>query len=98
MPRKRGNFTESYKADAVKLYQESGQSIAEVARGLGLNETTLGNWIKKAREASAPGDGEPPPTAQELRRIRDLEAEVRRLNLELAFLKKASAYFASQSQ
>jgi transposase-like protein len=97
MARKRGNFTESYKAEAVKLYQESGQSMAEVARGLGLNETTLGNWVKKAREAKASGDGEPPPTPQELRRIRDLEAEVRRLNLELAFLKKASAYFASQS-
>lgn len=97
MARKRGNFTESYKAEAVKLFQESGQSMAEVARGLGLNETTLGNWVKKAREAEAGGDGEPPPTAQELRRIRDLEAEVRRLNLELAFLKKASAYFASQS-
>lgn len=96
MARKRGNFTESYKAEAVKLYQESGQSMAEVARGLGLNETTLGNWVRKASEAAA-GDGEPPPTAQELRRIRDLEAEVRRLNLENAFLKKASAYFASQS-
>jgi len=98
MPRKRGNFTESYKAEAVKLYQESEQSIAEVARGLGLNETTLGNWIKKAAEPEAAGDGEPAPTAQELKRIRDLEAEVRQLNLEVAFLKKASAYFASQSQ
>lgn len=98
MARKRGNFTESYKAESVKLYQESGQSMAEVARGLGLNETTLGNWVRQAREAEAGGDGEPPPTAQELKRIRDLEAEVRRLNLENAFLKKASAYFASQSQ
>jgi len=97
MPRKRGSFTDSYKAEAVKLYQESGQSIAEVAKGLGLNETTLGYWIKKAGEARAAGDGEPPPAQQELKRIRDLEAEVRRLNLENAFLKKASAYFASQS-
>jgi transposase-like protein len=97
MPRKRGSFTESYKAEAVKLYQESGQSIAEVAKSLGLNETTLGYWIKKAAGAGAAGDGEPAPTAQELKRIRDLEAEVRRLNLENAFLKKASAYFASQS-
>lgn len=97
MARKRGNFTESYKAEAVKLYQESGQSIAQVAQGLGLNETTLGNWIRKAGEAEGQGDGEPPPTVQERARIRELEGEVRRLSLELAFLKKASAYFASQS-
>jgi transposase len=97
MAAKHPKYSESYKAEAVKLYLESGQSIAEVARGLGINETTLGEWIKKARKAAASADGEAPPSAQELRRIRDLEAEVRRLNLELAFLKKASAYFASQS-
>ena len=97
MAAKRQKFTESYKAEAVKLYQESGQSIAEVARGLGLNETTLGYWIKKAGEAGASGDGEAGATAQELKRIRELEAEVRRLNMENSFLKKASAYFASQN-
>jgi transposase len=98
MARKRGSFTDSYKAEAVKLFQESGQSVAEVARGLGLNETTLGNWVKRAAEVAAGGDGEPPPAGRELKRIRELEAEVRRLSLENAFLKKASAYFASQSQ
>jgi transposase len=71
--------------------------MAEVARGLGVNETTLGSWVKKARETEAGGDGEPPPAAQELKRIRELEAEVRRLDLENAFPKKASAYFASQN-
>lgn len=97
MAAKYQKFSDSYKAEAVKLFLESGQSIAEVARGLGLNETTLGNWIKKARETGASGDGEPPATPQELKRIRDLEADVRRLNLENMFLKKASAYFASQN-
>jgi transposase-like protein len=38
-----------------------------------------------------------PPTAEENKRIRELEAEVRRLSMENSFLKKASAYFASQS-
>ena len=42
MAAKHQEFTESYKAEVVRLYQESGQPIAEVARGLGLCETTLG--------------------------------------------------------
>ena len=38
--------------------------------------------------------GEAPLTPAERTRIRELEADVRRLNMENAFLKKASAYFA----
>jgi transposase-like protein len=40
--------------------------------------------------------GETPLTQAEKKRIRDLEAELRRVNMENAFLKKASAYFASR--
>lgn len=97
MAGKSPKYTESYRAEAVKLYQESGQPIAEVARSLGINETTLGGWIKKVRDAGAGGEGGVPPTAEENKRIRELEAEVRRLSMENSFLKKASAYFASQS-
>ena len=41
--------------------------------------------------------GEAPLTPAERTRIRELEADVCRLNMENAFLKKASAYFASQN-
>jgi len=90
-------YGDGYKAEAVKLYRESGQTVAETARQLGMKEATLGNWIKKAKDAEASADGEAPPSQEERKRIRDLEAEVRRLSLENAFLKKASAYFASHS-
>ena len=42
-------FGDGYKAEAVKLYRESNQTIAETARNLGLKESTLANWVKKAR-------------------------------------------------
>ena len=40
-------FGDGYKAEAVKLYRESNQTIAETARNLGLKESTLANWVKK---------------------------------------------------
>jgi transposase-like protein len=43
-------FTPEYKAEAVQYVISSGQSIAEVARNFGIVETTLGNWVAKARE------------------------------------------------
>ena len=36
-------FGDGYKAEAVKLYRESNQTIAETARNLGLKESTLAN-------------------------------------------------------
>ena len=52
-------FGDAYKAEAVKLYRESNQTIAETARNLGLKESTLANWVKKDKdnEAVAAGGG-----------------------------------------
>ena len=38
-------FGDGYKAEAVKLYRESNQTIAETARNLGLKESTLANPV-----------------------------------------------------
>jgi len=53
--------------------------------------------LKKDKDNEAVAAGEAPLTPAERTRIRELEADVRRLNMENAFLKKASAYFASQN-
>ena len=79
-----------------EAYRESNQTIAETARNLGL-KMTLANWVKKDKDNEAVAVGEAPLTPAERTRIRELEADVRRLNMENAFLKKASAYFASQN-
>lgn len=42
-------FDEDFKAGAVRLVEETGKPIAQVARELGVNEGTLGNWCAKAR-------------------------------------------------
>ena len=81
-------FGDGYKAEAVKLYRESNQTIAETARNLGLKESTLANWVKKDKDNEAVAVGEAPLTPAERTRIRELEADVRRLNMENAFRKK----------
>ena len=56
---------------AVALVTETGKSIAQVARELGVNEGTLGNWCAKQRRA---GDGDPSEVSEseraELARLR----------------------------
>ena len=46
----RRRFTDEYKGHAVRLVLDSSDSIAEIARSIGVHEMTLGKWVKKARD------------------------------------------------
>jgi transposase len=92
--KKRGNFSPEFKEEAARMVVETSRAIADVARELGLNETTLGYWVKAYRERHA-GD-EPELGVSERARLRELERRNRELEMENAFLKKAAAYFARE--
>ena len=47
--RSRVRYTAEFKADAVAMVIDAERSIVDVARGLGLVEQTLGNWVRQAR-------------------------------------------------
>lgn len=53
MPEKRNKYDEEFRQGAVRIVAETGKPIAQVARDLGLNEGTLGNWV--ATSATRPG-------------------------------------------
>jgi transposase len=92
LTRLRKSFSPEFKDEAVKMVIESSRPIARVAKELGINEGTLGNWVSIYRREHA-GE-EPPPTVSERARLRELERENRELKMENDFLKKAAAYFA----
>jgi transposase len=96
MPERRRKFTPEFKDEAVKMVIETSRPIAEVARELGINEGTLGNWCRLYRESHA---GEEPPLAVSDRaRLRELERENRDLRMQNEFLKKAAAFFAKEGR
>ena len=49
MARDRVRFSPEFKDEAVRLVIESGRPIAQVARELGINDGTLGNWVGRSR-------------------------------------------------
>ena len=51
--RNRRKFTPEFKAEAVALVESSGGNIAKVAKELGVYSSTLGNWVRQAREEAA---------------------------------------------
>ncbi|MGH3770869.1 MAG: transposase, partial [Pseudonocardiaceae bacterium] len=52
----RRRFTQDYKDQAVSPHLDSGRSIAEVARSIGVHEMTLGKWVKKAKDSGQAQD------------------------------------------
>ena len=65
---KKTRFTEAQIIAAVKEY-EAGKSAADVCRGLGINKQTFYNWKNKYSGMEA----------QDLKRLKELEEENRRL-------------------
>jgi len=96
MVEKRRKYSPQFRAEAVQMVLESGRPIAHVARDLGVNDGTLQNWVKLWR------DENPEPTPElspvERARVKEMEAEIRRLRMENEFLKKAAAFFARTPQ
>src|SRR5215213_7916666 len=50
MTETRRRFDEDFRQGAVRIVRETGKSIAQVARDLGINDGTLGNWVAQDRE------------------------------------------------
>ena len=53
----RRKFDRDFREGAVRIVRETGRPIGQVARDLGINEGTLGNWITRDRQARSIGDG-----------------------------------------
>ena len=97
MARKRKTYTPEYKLAAVKMITDQKLSVAEVARRLGVSENLLHTWKKavlKDGTKAFPGSGHLTPLEEENRKLR---AEVKRLEAERDILKKAAAFFATQT-
>src|SRR3989442_14874685 len=91
---KRRQFTDEFKAGAVRLVLDEGKSVAQVARDLDLTPSALGGWVKHARADRS--KGKTGLTTEERAELARLRKEVRQLEMERAILKKAAAFFAKE--
>ena len=86
-------YTEEFKIEAVKQITERGYSVQDVSRRLGVSTHSLYAWRKKY------GQGSKGTTqSEEQAEIRRLRNELKRVTEERDILKKATPYFAKESQ
>ena len=77
MPEKRTKYDREFREGAVRIVKETGKPIAQIARDLGVNEGTLGNWVARDREKRQSTDGLSTGDVEELKRLRAEVAELR---------------------
>ena len=92
---KKTAYPAEFKESAVKLALESGNSIAQTARELGVHVKTMYNWIglySKSKTGTQPGKEMNHPFDE----IKKLKKELAQVTQERDILKKATAYFAKE--
>jgi transposase len=93
-PRTRREFTKEFKRDAVESVRTTGRPIAQIARELGIYDSTLGNWVRQ--DAIDRGEAEG-LTTEERERLRQLEADNAKLRMERDLLKRTIAFWVKET-
>jgi transposase len=93
--RSRRQYSDEYKSEAVRLANDSGKPVTQVARELGVNANMLHRWMREEREAQAAGKTRGGAKAEQ-EEIARLRRELARVTQERDFLKRAAAFFAKE--
>jgi transposase len=91
--RRRRQFSPEFKAEAVRLAESSDASLATIAQQLGIGRGMLRRWVERAQRPPQASVTEDERT--ELTRLRRENLQVK---MERDILKKATAFFARQSE
>ena len=86
-------YPPEFQRDAVAMVLNEQRSIADVARSIGVNEGTLGNWVAKARRERSVGVG---LNADERAELAELRGEVTQLRMERDLLKRSMAFWVRE--
>jgi transposase-like protein len=87
-------YPPEFQRDAVAMVLDEHRSIVDVARSIGVNEGTLGNWVANARRERSAGEG---LSSDERAELDELRAENAQLRMERDLLKRSMAFWVKES-
>lgn len=90
----RKHYTDEFKREAVRLATAPGNSIAGVARDLGVNRSLVGLWVKNTEAGKYEMTPGAPLKSGAQSEVEQLRRELAKVKMERDILKKALGYFA----
>ncbi len=90
-------YPPEFRCEAIELVKTSGRPRVEIARSLGISDSTLANWMQDDREAKARAEDPDGLSMSEREELRTLRKEVIDLRTDREILRKAAAYFARET-
>ena len=86
-----------YSPEAAQLVADQGYSVRQAAEVMNVGKSTMDKWVRQLRKERGGEDFQGTPMTPDQLRIRELERQVKRIEMEKEILKKATALLMSDS-
>ena len=95
--KKRRLFTNEQKVEVLRIVAQADKPIKQVAQELGIGVSTIHTWIRQSR-IDRQGSQTGPLIRGERKELVALRRELKRVEMEREFLKKAATFFARETE
>ena len=92
---KRSTFKPEFKLETAQLVIDQDYSMREAAQAMNVGISTVANWVSQVKKERANGKPIGNGLSPEQRRIKELEKQLKRTEMENDILKKATALLMS---